>query len=55
MLMQSYSDKFKLPEKCYNTPAKPGTVLLKAAEDSKDLLDSEEQSVWCTPMWDKST
>jgi hypothetical protein len=33
--MQSYSDEFKLPEKWY----------LKAAEDSKDLLDSKEQSV----------
>jgi hypothetical protein len=33
-----------LPEKCYNTPVKPGTVLLKVTDDSKDLLDSKEQS-----------
>ncbi len=27
MQMQSYTDEFKLPKKCFNTPAKPGTVL----------------------------
>jgi hypothetical protein len=44
VLMQSYSDEFKLPNKCFNTPAKPGTVLKKVADDSEDLLNSEEQS-----------
>ena len=44
VLLQSYSNEFKLPERKDNTPAKPGMVLLKVTEDSKDLLSSKEQS-----------
>ncbi len=33
VLLQSYSDEFNQKEKCHNTPAIPGTVLKKPAED----------------------
>jgi hypothetical protein len=42
--MQSYSDEFLLGKRCFNTPAQPGTVLMKPPEDSNQLLDSKDQS-----------
>ncbi len=44
ILMQSYSDEFLLEKRCYNTPAQPGTVLMKPPKDSNQLLDSKDQS-----------
>ncbi len=44
MLLQSYSDEFNLEKKCHNTPAAPGTVLKKLAEDGK-VLSSEDQTI----------
>jgi hypothetical protein len=44
VLLQSYCNEFKLGKKCYNTPALPGTVLKKPAENGK-LLSSEDQTV----------
>ncbi len=44
MLLQNYSNKFKLGKKCYNTPAIPGTVRKKPAENG-ELLSSEDQTV----------
>ncbi len=44
VLMQSYSNEFLLGKRCYNTPAQPGTVLMKPPIDSNQLLDSKEQS-----------
>jgi hypothetical protein len=38
VVLQSYSNEFKLKKKCFNTPAIPGTVLKKAAEDGKVLV-----------------
>ncbi len=43
VLMQSYSDKFKLGKQCYDTPAQSGMVLMKPVDDSK-LLSDEDQS-----------
>jgi hypothetical protein len=43
-LLQSYSKEFKLRKKCFNTPAIPGTVLKKPAEDGK-VLDGEDQTI----------
>ncbi len=42
--LQSYSDKFNLEKKCHNTPAIPGTVLKKPAEDRK-VLSSKDQTI----------
>jgi hypothetical protein len=42
--LQSYSDKFNLEKKCNNTPAVPGTVLKKPAEDGK-VLSSKDQMI----------
>jgi hypothetical protein len=42
--MQHYSNEFLLNKRCYNTPAQPGTVLMKPPEDSDQLLDSKDQS-----------
>jgi hypothetical protein len=44
VLLQSSSDKFNLKEKCHNTPAIPGTVLKKPAED-RNVLNSEDQTI----------
>jgi hypothetical protein len=44
VLLQSYSDKFNLKEKCHNTPAVPGTVLKKPAEDG-NVFNSQDQTV----------
>ena len=43
VLMQSYSDEFELPRKGYNTPAQPGTVLMKPVENGV-VLSGEAQS-----------
>ncbi len=43
VLLQSNSDKFNLKEKCHNTPAIPGTVLTKPAEDG-NIPNSEDQT-----------
>ncbi len=42
MLLQSYTDEFNLDKKCYNTPAAPGTVLKKPAEDGKNLSNKDQ-------------
>ncbi len=39
MLLQSYTEEFNLDKKCYNTPAAPGTVLKRPAEDGKVLIN----------------
>ncbi len=44
VLLQSCSDKFNLKEKCHNTPAVPGTLLKKPAEDG-NILNSEDQTI----------
>jgi hypothetical protein len=44
VLLQSYSNKFKLGKKCYNMPAVPGTLLKKPAENGK-LLSSDDQTI----------
>ena len=44
VLLQSYSNKFNLKEKCHNTPAVPGTVLKKPAEDG-NVLNSKDQTI----------
>jgi hypothetical protein len=44
VLLQSYSNKFKLGKKCFNTPAIPGTVLKKLDEDGK-ILNSDNQTI----------
>jgi hypothetical protein len=42
VLLQSYTDEFNLDKKCYNTPAAPGTVLKKPAEDGKNLSNKDQ-------------
>jgi hypothetical protein len=42
--MQSYRDEFELGKRCYNTPAQPGTVLMKPAKNSDKFLGSKAQS-----------
>jgi hypothetical protein len=44
VMLQRYSNKFKLEKKCFNMPAIPGTVLKKPAEDGK-VLDGNNQTV----------
>jgi hypothetical protein len=44
VLLQSYSNKFKLGKKCFNTPAIPGTVLKNPAEDGK-VLGGKDQTI----------
>ena len=44
VFMQSYSDKFELPKRSYNTPAQPGTVLMKPVENG-EVLSREAQSI----------
>ncbi len=44
MLMQSYSNKFELPKRSYNTPAQPGTVLMKPGKNG-EVLSGEAQSI----------
>jgi hypothetical protein len=40
----SYSNECELGKRCYNTPAQPGTVLMKSAKGNDKLLDSKAQS-----------
>ncbi len=44
VLLQSYSDKFNLKEKCHNTTAILVTVLKKPAEDG-NILNSKDQTI----------
>jgi hypothetical protein len=44
VLLQSYSNEFNLGKLCFNTPATPGTVLKKLAEDGK-VLGGKDQTI----------
>jgi hypothetical protein len=44
VLTQSYEDEFQLGNRCYNTPAQPGTVLMHPVEGKKNL-NSEDQAI----------
>ncbi len=44
VLMQSYSNKFELPKRSYNTSAQPGTVLMKPVKNGV-VLSGEAQSI----------
>jgi hypothetical protein len=44
VLMQSYSDEFELPKRSYNTPAQPGTVLMKPVKNG-EVLSREAQLI----------
>jgi hypothetical protein len=44
VLLQSYRGEFNLEKKCHSTPAVPGTVLKKPAEDGK-VLSSKDQMI----------
>jgi hypothetical protein len=43
VLTQSYEDKFELGNRCYTTPAQPGTVLMHPVE-GKEVLKPEDQT-----------
>jgi hypothetical protein len=43
VLTHSYEDKFKLGNRCYNTPAQPGMVLMHPVE-GKEALKPEDQT-----------
>ena len=43
VLTQSFEDEFDLGNRCYNTPAQPGTVLMRPVE-GKEILNSEDQT-----------
>jgi hypothetical protein len=43
VLTQSYEDEFNLGNKCYNTPAQPGMVLMRPGQGEK-VLNSEDQT-----------
>jgi hypothetical protein len=43
VLTQSYEDEFNLENKCYSTPAQPGTVLMHPGQ-GKEVLNSEDQT-----------
>ncbi len=43
VLTQSYEDKFELGNRCYTTPAQPGTVLMHPVE-GKEVLKSDDQT-----------
>ncbi len=44
VLLQSYSEEFKLKEKCHNTPAVLGPVFKKPAEVG-NVLNSKDQTI----------
>ncbi len=44
VLMQSYFNKFELPKRSYNTPAQPGTVLMKPVKNG-EVLSGEAQLI----------
>jgi hypothetical protein len=50
LLLQSYSNKFKLGKKCFNTPAILGTVQKKPAENGK-VLDGKDQTILRSGIW----
>jgi hypothetical protein len=43
VLTQSYENEFELGNRCYNTPAQPGTVLMRPVK-GKEVLKPEEQT-----------
>jgi hypothetical protein len=43
VLTQSHEDEFELRNKCYNTPAQPGMVLMRPVKD-KEVLKPEDQT-----------
>jgi hypothetical protein len=43
VLTQLYEDEFNLGNKCYNTPAQPGMVLMRPGQ-GKEVLNSEDQT-----------
>jgi hypothetical protein len=43
VLTQSYEDEFELGKRCYNTPAQPGTVLMRPTE-GKEVLSATDQT-----------
>ncbi len=43
ILTQSYEDETELGNRCYKTPAQPGTVLMRPVE-GKEILNSEDQT-----------
>jgi hypothetical protein len=43
VLTQSYEDEFNLGNKCYNTPAQPGIVLMHPVK-GKEVLNSEDRT-----------
>jgi hypothetical protein len=43
VLTQSYEDEFELGNRCYNTPAQPGTVLMRPTED-EEVLSATNQT-----------
>ncbi len=44
VLTQSYEDKFKLGNRCYNMPAQPGMVLMHPVK-GKEVLNPEDQTM----------
>jgi hypothetical protein len=44
VILQSYRDKFKLPDRKYKTPAVAGDVLTKC--EDKDVMDPEDQTIY---------
>jgi hypothetical protein len=44
VLTQSYEDEFNLGNKCYNTSAQPGMVLMRPVQ-GKEVLNSEDQTM----------
>jgi hypothetical protein len=44
VLIQSYEDEFNLGNRCYNTPAQPGMVLMRPVKGDK-FLNSEDQTM----------
>jgi hypothetical protein len=43
VLTQSYEDEFNIGNRCYNTPAQPGMVLMRPVK-GKEVLNSEDQT-----------
>jgi hypothetical protein len=43
VLTQNYEDEFNLGNKCYNTPAQPGMVLMHPGQ-GEEVLNSEDQT-----------
>ena len=45
VLTQSYEDEFDLGNRCYNTPAQPGTVLMRPAEGEVVLSPADQTTL----------